>query len=133
MNNATHFRIGGMRLPKLLGAFIALIAVIMFFSSIFVLMDVGSTVSKAKTCLSRIEFNQDECRATIKDVTGINVAKDQTQLTKGQIYAAVAPHIAMILFWAAAFLVGIALYRGKKQLVPIAVGKGKAPTKKRRK
>lgn len=133
MDNATHFKIGGMRLPKLLGAFIALIALIMFFSSIVALEETSSTVSKAKTCLSSIEFNSDECRATIRDVTGINVAKGQTHMTIRQIYSAVAPHIALILLWAAVFLVGIALYRGKKQFIPLAVSKGNARAKKRRK
>ncbi|MBI2529858.1 MAG: hypothetical protein HYW05_01840 [Candidatus Diapherotrites archaeon] len=133
MDNATHFKIGGMRLPKLLGAFIALIAVIMFFSSIVSLEEASSAVLKAKTCLSSIEFNQDDCRAMIKDVTGVTVANDQTKLTLRQIYSAIAPQIAWILVWAAAFLIGIALYRGKKQLVPIAAGKGRARAKKRRK
>ncbi len=133
MDNATHFKIGGMRLPKLLGAFIALIALILFFSSIVALEEASSTVSKAKTCLSSIEFNSDECRATIKDVTGINVAKGQTHLTIRQIYAAVAPHIALILLWAAAFLVGIALYRGKKEIMPLQASRAKSHAKKRRK
>lgn len=132
MNEATHFKIGGMRLPKLLGAFIALIAVIMFFSSIVALEEASSTVSNAKTCLSSIEFNQDECRTTIKDVTGVTVASGQTKLTIRQIYSAVAPHIAMILLWAAAFLVGIALYRGRKEMMPLQASKGRAHAKKRR-
>ncbi len=132
MDNATHFKIGGMRLPKLLGAFIALIAVIMFVSSIVSLGEVSSAVSNSRTCLSSIEFNQEECRTMIRDVTGVTVAKGQTHMTIRQIYSAVAPNIAWILVWAAAFMIGIALYSGKKQPMPAPAGKGSARAKKRR-
>lgn len=122
-----------MRLPNLVGAFIIIIALIMFFTSAAKLYGIGSAVVDAKDCLGKIEFNQEDCRAAIKEATGITLLQGQSKLAIRQIFVAVAPSIAELLLWALIFIIGTALYRTGRLVVASSI-KGKlARVAKRRK
>ncbi len=108
-----YFKVLGMHWPKLIGAFVVLIALLMFFSSIYQLNYISTTIAKLPDCVASVKTQADfeECRAAVKDATGFRLNAEQAQLTAGQTFAAVAWPISAILFWLAVLLFGAVLYK----------------------
>ena len=108
-----YFKVLGMHWPRLIGAFVVLIALLMFFSSIYQLNYISTTIANLPDCVASVKTQADfeECRAAVKDATSFRLKSGQAQLTAGQTFASVALPISAILFWLAVLLFGAVLYK----------------------
>ena len=106
-------------LPRLLGAFILLLAIIMFVVSSGHMFDSWDAMSKYPSCVSKIGTQTDQvamlqyldCKDSLYNITGLQLRPDQPRITSRQFVITLLSPIAELLFWAAAFVLGLFLYK----------------------
>ena len=125
MRKIMFFRVAGkdVHMPKLIGAFILLAALLMFIASTATMFDSWDSVKYLNTCLEKAapgspaDFT--ECRDTLYKTTGMYLKAGQGKLTATQIASVLLGPIASVLFWAAILFVGYILYRTGELVIPI--------------
>ncbi len=106
-------------LPRLLGSFILLLAVVMFVVSSGHMFDSWDAMSKYPACVSQIgtQTNQVamlqylDCKDSLYNITGLQLRPDQPRITERQFTITLLLPIAELLFWAAIFVLGLFLYK----------------------
>jgi len=105
-------------LPRLLGSFILVLAIVMFIVAAGHMFDTWDAMKKYPTCLSRIGTETDEvammqyldCKDSLYNITGLQLRPDEQRITVRQFVVTLFRPIAELLFWAAAFVFGLFLY-----------------------
>jgi hypothetical protein len=109
------------QLPRLIGAFIIVAALLMFVRAGAQMFDSWDAVKDARQCFEEVGENPaytsvSECREMAQDL-GLYVKFSQFELTKRQFWSALLQPIATLLLWAGALLFGLIIYRAN--FVPI--------------
>ncbi len=112
----------GLRTPKLFGAFLAVVALLLFFQSGALMFETWENLKLVNSCYSSAQalpsFSED-CRALAKDLLGLSVRPDQVSLGIRQMFIAFVGPLASMFFWIIVFLAGIGLYESGKIINPI--------------
>ena len=106
-------------LPKLLGSFILLLAIVMFVVSSGHMFDSWDAMVKYPACVSKIGTQTDQvamlqyldCKESLYNITGLQLRPDQPRITSRQFVITLLSPIAELLFWAAVFVLGLFLYK----------------------
>lgn len=115
-------------LPRLIGAFVLAAAVLMFFSSIFHMVDSWSTVNYYNKCveglssLPTVEEQRSQftfCSDALYRSTGVVVRGDKPLLSAAQFAGGILSPIASVMFWLAVLLFGYLIYRSGDLELPI--------------
>ena len=105
-------------LPKLIGAFVVVLAAVMFIVAAGNMFDSWDAMSKYPGCLEKIGSETDEvamakyldCKDSLYKITGMQLRPDQQRITTRQFLITLLRPIGELLFWAAVFLFGLFLY-----------------------
>ncbi|RLG70756.1 MAG: hypothetical protein DRO04_01205 [Candidatus Iainarchaeum archaeon] len=103
-----------LQLPKLVGAFIIVIALLMFFKSGAEMIDSWDNIKFVNNCLSMAEGNDvmfKECQDQALKALNIYVRPGQYSLNTKQFLMSIATPIAWLMFWIVVLALGIASYR----------------------
>ena len=106
-------------LPRLLGSFILVLAIIMFVVSSGHMFDSWDAMVKYPSCVSKIGTQTDQvamlqyldCKDSLYNITGLQLRPDQPRITSRQFVITLLSPIAELLFWAAVFVLGLFLYK----------------------
>ena len=106
-------------LPKLLGAFILFLAIVMFIVSSGQMFDSWDAMGKYPACVPQIGTQTDsvamlqylDCKESLYNITGLQLRPDQPRITERQFVITLLSPVAGLLFWAAAFVFGLFLYK----------------------
>ena len=94
-------------LPRLLGSFILVLAIIMF-----AMVKYPSCVSKIGTQTDQVAMLQYlDCKDSLYNITGLQLRPDQPRITSRQFVITLLSPVAELLFWAAVFVLGLFLYK----------------------
>ncbi len=104
--------------PKLIGAFIIVLAIVMFIVAAGKMFDSWDTMKKYPDCLQKIGLSTDtmammqylECKDSLYRITGLQLRPDQQRITQRQFVVTLLKPIAELLFWAAVCVLGLFLY-----------------------
>ncbi|MBI4053647.1 MAG: hypothetical protein HY394_06455 [Candidatus Diapherotrites archaeon] len=120
MKRVILLRFGGrdVHLPKLIGAFILFAAVLMFFRATAVMFDSWDVT---KDCIDKATTKETvlECQDSIYKITGIHLKPGAGEITTRQLLEIFLGPIANLLFWGAAVILGLLLYRTGSLTIPI--------------
>jgi len=105
-------------LPKMIGAFVLVLAVLMFVVSSGRMFDAWDAMSKYPDCLESIGSETDQiammkyldCRDSLYKVTGLQLRPDQQRITSRQFLVTMIYPASELFFWGAGFLLGLFLY-----------------------
>lgn len=115
-------------LPRLIGAFILVAALLMFLHACFSMVDSWNTVKYYNSCVESLSSysTTDEQRAqftfcsdALYRATGVVVRGDAPLLSSAQFAGAILSPVASVLFWLAILLFGYLLYRSGDLELPI--------------
>ncbi|MBN2067260.1 MAG: hypothetical protein JW744_02230 [Candidatus Diapherotrites archaeon] len=104
-------------LPQLVGSCVLLAALIMFVVAAGRMFDTWDALQKYPDCIGVKDVEIDQfsqvqyCRQSLADVTGLHLRHDQARVTTRQFLITLLPPVAELLFWAAAFLIGLIFYQ----------------------
>ncbi|MFH1752284.1 MAG: hypothetical protein ABH821_05100 [archaeon] len=136
MKRMIYFRLGSknVHLPKLVGAFVFIAAVLFFLVSGAAMFETWDNIKETKECLSAnvndpIQFNQ--CKDNALDSLGIHIRSDQRTLSFEQYSMALLKPIAFWLLWIAGVLIGLIIYQSGKMMIPIEQTIRELPSRKR--
>jgi len=105
-------------LPKVIGAFIIILAVVMFIAASGKMFDSWDAMKKYPDCLHKIGLSTDsvammkylECKDSLYRITGLQLRADQQRITPRQFIITLLRPVAELLFWAAVFVLGLFMY-----------------------
>ena len=125
-----------LQIPKLIGAFVIVIALLMFFKSGAEMIDSWDNIKFVNNCLSVAEGNDEmfnECQDQALKALNIYVRPGQDKLNTKQFLMAIAAPIAWLMFWIIILGLGIVSYRHGTFELPVetTVEKRKVRKKKR--
>ncbi len=130
------FKVAGknVHLPKLIGAFILVAAVLMFIKASAVMTDSWDTVKFInKDCLTTPDkYSFDDC-GKIASSMDITLRPDQAKLTQNQIWSSLFGPIASMFFWVAILVIGLVIYKTGDLVIPIEETIKELPVKKKKK
>jgi len=119
------FKIGGgnLQLPKLIGAFILVAALLMFVKAGAGMFDSWDAIKDTQACFEKVGTDPayssiSECKDMASGL-GLYVKAKQPRLTFRQFWSALLEPIANLFFWAVIFLIGILFYRTGDIVIPI--------------
>lgn len=106
-------------LPKLLGAFVVALAIVMFIVAAGRMFDTWDAMQNYPTCLGRVGTGTDvvsmmkylDCKDSLREITGLQLRADQPRITTRQFAVTLLVPIAGLLWWAAVFAFGLFLYK----------------------
>ena len=106
-------------LPKLLGAFILLLATVMFIVSSGQMFDSWDAMVKYPSCIAQIGTQTDQvammqyldCKESLYNITGLQLRPDQPRITERQFIITLLSPVAGLLLWAAVFVLGLFFYK----------------------
>ena len=158
MKKIILFKIGSReaQLPKTIGAFLVIIAILMLISSGAVMFDSWQVVKGFDDCVIDAyeaseqidldngidklvyEFKVSECKESLYQITGTQIPGGNTYLTTRQQATAFLGPVSIFLGWAIVFLFALFLFNSATVVVPveqieIPIAKPKARLKKKRK
>jgi hypothetical protein len=133
------FKIGNsqLELPKLIGAFLIIIAVLMLVKSGAVMFDSWQSVRDFDECITNAvnyaddasvspsvdymvsELKVHECKNSLYQITGAQVPGGVYNLTQRQAWTAVLGPIVQFFSWAVVFLFALFLFNNGSVVVPI--------------
>lgn len=130
------FRVAGknVHLPKLIGAFILVAAVLMFVKASAVMIESWDTLKFInEDCLTTSDkYSFDDC-GDIASSMEITLRPDQTELTQKQIWSSLLGPIASMFFWVAILVIGLVIYKTGDLVIPIEETVKELPEKKKKK
>lgn len=105
-------------LPRLIGAFVVVLAAVMFVVAAGNMFDSWDAMSKYPSCLEKIGSETDgvamakylDCKDSLYRITGMQLRPDQQRITERQFLVTLFRPVGEILFWATVFLLGLFLY-----------------------
>ena len=142
MRRIMFFRVAGrdVYLPRLVGAFILLAALLMFIQASAKMFDSWDNLKEVENCLAVARTEPEffpTCQQNAKASLDLYVRLGQDNLTARQFFGALLVPIAMLLFWLAVLFVGWIFYKTGEVVVPIEESwhdfPEKNPDKKRKK
>lgn len=117
-------------LPKVIGAFIIMLAIVMFIVAAGRMFDSWDAMKKYPDCLQKIGLSTDtmammqylECKDSLYRITGLQLRADQQKITQRQFIITLLRPVAELLFWAAVFVLGLFMYNTRvvRPLSPLA-------------
>lgn len=121
-------------LPRAVGAFVVILAIVMFVVAAGHMFDSWDAMRRYPDCLASIGSETDEvamlkyldCKDSLYRITGMQMRADQPRITARQFTVALLAPIGELLFWAAVFLAGLFLYNTR------VVRPGQAPHSRHR-
>lgn len=133
------FKVGDERaeLPKMVGAFLIVIAVLMLVKSGAVMFDSWQTVRDFDGCVtSAISYSKDlsgnagldymiselkvqECKDSLYQITGAQIPGGVYNMTQRQMWTAVLGPIVQFFIWAVVFLFALYLFNNGSVVIPI--------------
>jgi hypothetical protein len=130
------FKIGSKdaQLPRMVGAFLVVIAVLMLIQSGAVMFDSWSAVREFNSCVDRAysidgevegldailsELKYQDCKTSLYQITGAQVVGGKTYLTSRQFWTAFATPVSFFFAWAVIFLFALFLFNSSSIVVPV--------------
>ncbi len=124
-----YFKLGStdFYLTRLIGSFIMIAALLMFFSASANMFDSWTALKDYPTCISSVssdnvvlaQMQYLDCKDSLNELTGLQLRGGQDRITTRQFWSALISPIASLFFWAAILIAGIAFYRAGELVVPI--------------
>ena len=116
-------------LPKLIGAFVVVLAVVMFVVASGNMFDSWDSMGKYPDCLAAVSGTDEvamlqylDCKDSLYRISGLQLRPDQFSITERQFVVTLLRPIGELLFWAAVFLFGLFLFNTRI----VRLGKGSA-------
>lgn len=104
--------------PKLIGAFVLVVAVLLFFKAGAEMFDSWEAIKEFPECISEIRGTDSvaqlqfmDCKESLYKTTGVQLQGRETKLNVKQSWIAVLGPMAEVLFWAAVFVFGLMIYK----------------------
>ena len=130
MRRIFYFRVAGsdVHIPKLIGAFIAFAAALLFIQASSTMFDSWDTMRYYDKCVLGINTNEEisgqraqfeSCSETLYRSTGIVTRMEHPLLTKRQFAIGLLGPMGILLLWLAVFFFGYTLYRTDRLVLPI--------------
>tara|TARA_Y100000310_G_scaffold327497_2_gene393971 strand:+ start:5690 stop:6121 length:432 start_codon:yes stop_codon:yes gene_type:complete len=115
------------QLPRLIGAFILLVAILMFVRAGAQMFDSWDTLKSYPDCIASIGSGTDEvaqlqymdCKDSLYGITGLQLKGAQDKMSTRQFWFALLGPIGNLFIWAIVFLLGIVFYNTGNLIVPI--------------
>ncbi len=116
-----YFRKSRLFLPRVIGSFLLVLAMVMFVVTAGDMFDSWDAMSKYPDCLARIGSETDnvammkylDCKDSLYNITGMQLRPDQQKITSRQFAIALLRPIGGLLAWAIVFLLGLFFYHTK--------------------
>lgn len=128
MDKMIFFKLGDetIRMPKFVGAFLAIVAVLLFFSSGAKMFESWDNIKAINSCLSSIGgYSSAEpekflvCQSMAKNAFDFNIRPDQSVLSNKQIAIALLLPVAELFFWLVVLIFALGLYNSGKIVIPV--------------
>lgn len=113
-----RFGNGNLHLPKLIGAFLMVAALLMIVKSGADMFESWDNVKYLNDCLKDQYVPFSQCQEDAF-YAGVFVRPDQSVLTAKQAWSAVSEPIGEMFYWFAAFLLGLLLYFTGRMVLPV--------------
>jgi hypothetical protein len=130
------FKIGSKdaQLPKLIGAFLIVISVLMLIQSGAVMFDSWHTIRGFDECVDDAysldtdatgisavlsELKYQDCKESFQEITGAQVPGNQKYLTSRQKWTAFLTPVSVFFAWAIVFLFALFLFNSATVVVPV--------------
>jgi hypothetical protein len=123
------------QLPRLLGAFLIVLSVLMLIRGGAVMFDSWNSLKNFNTCVESsgvrdlqmlgnpdyisAELRYQDCRNTLFQMTGAQVQGDYSPLTQRQFWTALIGPISQFFVWAIALLIGLFAWANPSIVIPI--------------
>jgi hypothetical protein len=122
-----YFRVGGrdVHLPKLIGAFILLAALLFFVQASAKMFESWDNLKAASACIDKANEFSDNlnemtyCQDQAKKSLDLFVRIDQDKLTMKQFFGTLLGPIATVMVWLAVLFFGWIIYRSGDLVLPI--------------
>lgn len=123
MHRIVIFRIANknIHLPKLIGAIVLIIAILMIFQSVASIVDTVEDVRSIQNCYRLVTDTKNDvlaCQANAESY-GIPIRSEQTNISTEQLIIAIINPLVALLSWCVLFLLGLMFYRSGKLVIPI--------------
>ncbi|MDD4250615.1 MAG: hypothetical protein PHX27_00300 [Candidatus ainarchaeum sp.] len=136
MKKIILFKIGSKdaQLPRLVGAFLIIISVLMLIQSGAVMFDSWSAVKEFNSCVDKAysisgdvvgldailsELKYQDCKNSLYQITGAQVVGGKTFLTSRQFWTAFATPVSIFFAWSIIFLFALFLFNSAAIVVPV--------------
>jgi len=130
------FKIGSRnaQLPKLIGAFLLVISVLMLFHSGAIMFDSWQAVKNFNSCVDRAysidgtvpeltailsELKYQDCKESLQEITGTQIVGGSMELTSRQFWTAFLGPVSVFFVWAIIFLFALFLFNNASIVVPV--------------
>jgi hypothetical protein len=105
-------------LPRVLGSFIIVLAIVMFVVAAGHMFDSWDAMKKYPKCIANIDWDDEsvamlqysDCKDSLYRISGLQLRSDQPGITTRQFLVTLLMPVAELLFWSAAFVFGLFLY-----------------------
>ena len=122
-----YFRVGGrdVHLPKLVGAFVLLAALLLFVQSSAKMFESWDNLKVISVCIDNANDYSDNiaemtyCQDQAEKSLDLFVRIDQDKLTMKQFFGTLLGPIASVMMWLAALFIGWIIYRSGDLVLPI--------------
>jgi len=136
-----YFRVGGrdVHLPKLVGAFVLLAALLLFVQSSAKMFESWDNLKVISACIDSANDYSDNiaemtyCQDQAEKSLDLFVRIDQDKLTMKQFFGVLLGPIASVMVWLAALFIGWIIYRSGDLVLPIEETIRDVPERRRRK
>ena len=118
MRRLIHLRFGGrdVHVPKLIGVFILVFAVLMVIKSAAIMLDSWDALQNFDNCS---DVDAGACGEALYRITGVSIWAGQTELNTTTFWAALTGPTAVLFFWLIVLLVGMVFYKSGNLILPI--------------
>lgn len=105
-------------LPKMIGSFVLVLAIVMFAVSAGSMFDSWDAMKKYPDCTENIDWERDDvammqyldCKDSLYRISGLQLRQDQPIITQRQFSITLLRPVGDLLFWSAVFVFGLFLY-----------------------
>jgi hypothetical protein len=136
MRKLVLFKIGSKnaQLPKMIGAFLVVISVLMLIQSGAVMFDSWQSIKGFNECVDDAysletdstgisavlsELKYQDCKESFRDITGAQVQGNQKYITSRQKWTAFLTPVSVFFGWAIVFLFALFLFNSASIVVPV--------------
>ncbi|MDD3083607.1 MAG: hypothetical protein PHP82_01155 [Candidatus ainarchaeum sp.] len=136
MKKIVLFKIGSKsaQLPRLVGAFLIVISILMLIQSGAVMFDSWTAVKEFNVCIDKAysiegevqgldailsELKYQDCKNSLYQITGAQVTGGKMYLTSRQFWTAFTTPVSIFFVWAIIFLFALFLFNSSSIVVPV--------------
>ncbi len=155
MGKLTYYKIGGkLHRVKLIGAFVVLVALLMFIKASADMWESWDAVKSFEGCMETVgrcdtaqageevfakqdpceidewQKDYDACRADLRNSTGLNLQTGKAKLSWWQFVSALMQPMAAFFFWLAVLMAGWLVYISGRIAIPIVQAESEIKKKK---